>query len=62
VKRLTTIYGEEMRDYLYQTAFEFDQKEIIHYKLHSFDNRKLNRELSHSAVNLGEKIINTFQI
>jgi len=54
------LYGEEIKDYVFESAFEFDQKEILHYKLYDFVSRKPTHEGSHSKLNIEDKILNTF--
>jgi len=54
------IYGEEMKDYIFQSAFEFDQKEILHYKIYDFEGRKMNNQVSHSNINVEDRVLNTF--
>ena len=54
------LFGEDMKDYIFQSAFEFDQKEIIHYKLYQFEGRKIERELLHKDINVEDRILGNF--
>lgn len=58
---MTNLYGNEMKDFIFQSAFEFDQKEVLHYKVYDFFAKKpKNHELSHKNLNIEEHILKTF--
>ncbi len=50
VKRTTQLFGKEVRDYIYETAFEYQQSDFHYFRLNDADLNPKVRSLDNSTV------------
>ncbi len=50
MKRTTQLFGKEARDYIYETAFEYQQSDFHHFRLNDADIQSKVRSIDNSSV------------
>ena len=50
MKRTTQLFGKDVRDYIYETAFEYQQSDFHHFRLNNADLQSKVRSIDNSAV------------
>ncbi len=50
MKRTTQLFGKEARDYIYETAFEYQQGDFHHFRLNEVDVQSKVRTIDNSSA------------
>jgi hypothetical protein len=58
VKRTTQLFGKEARDYIYETAFEYQQSDFHHFRLNDVEIQSKVRSIDNS--NIANNVIEAF--